>query len=60
MITKRTLAHVRAATDLAGMLRAVGVDAAAELQETALVPLSVVSDDLVKEILKVQMCFPYE
>ena len=47
-----TLAHVWAAADLAGMLRAVGVDAAAELQETAFIPFGTVSDDLIEEVFK--------
>ena len=49
---KLTLAHVRATADFAGMLRAVGIDAAAELQETAFIPFGTVSDDLIEEVFK--------
>lgn len=45
-----TLAHVRAATDLAGVLRSVGADSSVEHKEAVVAPLCRVGDDLVDDI----------
>lgn len=46
------LAHVRAAPDFAGVLRAVRVDAPAEVEEPVGFPLGGVGDDFVEEVLE--------
>jgi hypothetical protein len=46
-----TLAHVRAATDLASVLNAVGVDPSVEHKEAVVAPLCRVGDDLVDNVV---------
>ncbi len=47
-----TFAHVRAAPDLAGVLRAGGIYLAAQLEEAGLVPFCGIGDDLVEETVE--------